>query len=306
MEAIIIFYKYVAIPNVEGIQKWQQKICQNLQLTGRIILAKEGINATIAGKKEFLKTYICLMKKHPFFDNIDYKWSEGSTEHFPRLSIKIKEEIVRLGISPDQISAQDTGIHLTPVEVHELLQNNPKDLIVLDTRNQCEWEIGRFKNSITPKITYFRELPQYIDNNLETFKDKQVLMYCTAGVRCERAAAYLKQKKVAKVVYQIQGGIHRYIEQYPNGFFRGKNYVFDGRISVSVNDDVLGVCFICKKACDTYINCDNTRCNRHYISCQPCQRRLTNFCSSECIAIVEKFPHYKQKIKCVAPINGVF
>jgi len=297
MEAIIIFYKYIAISDVEGIKRWQEKLCKDLQLKGRMILAAEGINATLAGKKRLLDKYIQLMNQHYLFSGIDYKFSDGSGNHFPRLSIKIKQEIVRLGISPSALSAQDAGVHLTPKQAHELLQNKPDDLIVLDARNQCEWDIGHFKDAINPGITYFREFPEYIEKNLETFKNKQVLMYCTAGVRCERATAYLKQKNVALAVYQLYGGIHRYIEQYPNGFFRGKNYVFDGRISVTSNTDVLTNCFICKTPCNDYTNCDNTRCNRHYISCEPCKTTFHNFCSQSCIEIVKQFPHYTQSYK---------
>src|SRR5436189_74799 len=103
-----------------------------------------------------------------------------------------------------------------------------------------------------------------LDENIDTFKDKQVLMYCTGGIRCERASAYLNEKNIAKKVYQMDGGIHRYVEQYPDGFFRGKNYVFDGRVSVRINDDVLGSCAICKTACDDYYNCLNAFCNKHF------------------------------------------
>lgn len=305
MEAIIIFYKYVAIPDVEGIKKWQQKLCQTLQLNGRIILAEEGINATVAGNKNLLDKYMQIMEKHPLFSGIDYKISQGSRNHFPRLSIKIKQEIVRLGIAPTTLTTANTGIHLTPKQVHELLENKSDDLLVLDTRNQYEWEIGHFQGAINPAINYFREFPEYIDKNLEHFKDKQVLMYCTAGVRCERATAYLKEKNVAKEVYQIKGGIHRYIEQYPEGFFRGKNYVFDGRISVESNADILSHCFTCKKPCNEYTNCDNTRCNRHYISCQSCKNALNRFCSKECLNIVKQFPHYLQKEKQEQKTTGI-
>jgi len=295
MEAIMIFYKYVEIPDVEGIKKWQERLCQSLQLKGRMILANEGINATLAGEKRLLDKYMQLMNRHQLFGDIDYKFSEGSREHFPRISIKIKQEIVRLGISPEKLTVKNTGTYLTPQQVHELLQNKPDDLVIFDTRNQCEWEIGRFKDAITPEITYFRELPAYIERNIDVFKDKKVLMYCTAGVRCERATAYLKEKKLSKEVYQIKGGIHRYIEEYPDGFFRGKNYVFDGRISTQSNNDILSTCFTCKKECNEYINCNNTRCNRHYISCDLCKKKLQGFCSDDCLIIVKKFPHYIQK-----------
>jgi predicted sulfurtransferase len=294
MEVILLFYKYVAVSDPEGIKKWQQKICADLELKGRVILAKEGINATLSGEKDRVDRYIALMEVHPLFSGIDYKLSQGARNDFPRLSIKVKDEIVRLGISSTDLTPKQGGVHLSPEEAHTLLQEKPEDLVVLDARNQCEWEIGRFEGAINPGITYFRELPQYIDNTIEQFKDKKVLLYCTGGVRCERATAYLKQKNVAKEVYQVKGGIARYIEQYPNGFFRGKNYVFDGRISVVANNDVLGYCYICQQSCDEYTNCENTRCNRHYISCVSCKEKLYGFCSTECIDIVRQFPHYAQ------------
>ena len=133
-----------------------------------------------------------------------------------------------------------------------------------------------------PDINHFRELPEYIDTHLDQFKDKQVLMYCTGGIRCERASAYLKSKNIAKQVYQIEGGIHRYVEQYPDGFFRGKNYVFDNRITLKVTDDILGTCLICTTLCDNYTNCLNAKCNKHFICCDPCLNKLNNTCNTVC------------------------
>ena len=154
--------------------------------------------------------------------------------------------------------------------------------MILDARNNYEWVIGKFENAITPPIENFRDLPEYLEQNLDQFKDKQVLMYCTGGIRCERASAYLNEKNVAKKVYQLQGGIHRYVEQYPDGFFRGKNYVFDGRISVKINDDILASCTICNVACDDYHNCLNALCNEHFIACIACVEKLANTCSEKC------------------------
>ena len=128
------------------------------------------------------------------------------------------------------VTAKNGGKHLTPEETHNLIAQKPNDLVILDARNDYEWRIGAFEGAIKPDIEHFRQFPKFVDDNLEQFKDKQVLMYCTGGIRCERASTYLKEKGVAKNVYQILGGIHRYAEQYPDGFFRGKNYVFDDRI----------------------------------------------------------------------------
>ncbi len=226
------------------------------------------------------------MNTHPLFGDIDFKDSFGGAEYFPRLRIVVKEEIVKMGISPEKLTAKEGGKHLTPKETHELLQNKPKDLIILDTRNKYEAEIGKFEDAVIPDIKYFRQFPEYIDQNLEQFKDKEVLMYCTGGVRCERATAYLKSKGVAKEIYQIEGGIHRYAEQYPDGFFKGKNYVFDARVAMSVNNDVLGRCLVCNIQCDDYMNCLNAECNNHFIGCADCMLKLNETCSEKCQELV--------------------
>lgn len=288
MGTILLYYKYVEIEYPEIIKKWQRSLCESLGLTGRIIIAHEGINGTVAGTDEATQEYVKAMNEHPLFGNIDFKTAQGGSESFPKLKIKIKNEIVRLGVDPTKVTVKDGGQHLTPDEVHELLSNRPEDLIILDTRNNYESAVGGFVDQIAPDIRYFRELPGYIDENIDQFKDKQVLMQCTGGVRCERATAYLVQKNVAKKVYQIEGGIHRYIEKYPNGFFRGKNYVFDKRITVKVNDDVLGSCYLCQKACDDYYNCLNALCNRHFIGCQPCLEAFESTCSTTCQAVVKE------------------
>ena len=282
MGTILLYYKYVDIEYPEAIKKWQKKLCEELGLTGRILLAQEGINGTVAGSDEAAEAYVTAMNEHPLFGNIDFKKSFGDATAFPKLKISVKDEIVHLGIDTKKVTVKDTGIHLTPEETHNLLSNRPKDLVILDTRNNYESAVGTFTGSIIPDIRYFRQLPQFIDENLDQFKDKEVLMHCTGGVRCERATAYLVQKGVAKKVYQVEGGIVRYTEKFPDGFFRGKNYVFDKRITVKINDDILGSCYGCQKPCDDFINCLNVLCNKHIISCSDCRQNLNDTCSTRC------------------------
>lgn len=282
MGTILLYYKYVDIEYPEAIKKWQKNLCESLGLTGRILLAHEGINGTVAGSDQAAQAYITAMNEHPLFKNIDFKKSVGDSSAFPKLKISVKNEIVHLGIDPQKVTVKDTGIHLTPEQTHQLLSNPPKDFVILDTRNNYESAVGTFTGSITPDIRYFRQLPQFIDENLDQFKDKDVLMHCTGGVRCERATAYLVQKGIAKQVYQVEGGIVRYTEKFPDGFFRGKNYVFDKRITVKINDDILGKCYSCQKPCDDFINCLNVLCNKHFISCSDCKTLLNNTCSTKC------------------------
>jgi predicted sulfurtransferase len=268
--------------------KWQRELCQSLNLMGRILIAKEGINGTLGGSIESIEHYKLIMSQHELFGDIDFKEGQGGASHFPKLKVIVKNEIVKLGLDPEMIKAEDGGIHLTPEQVHELIQSNQDndDFVVLDTRNDYESKIGIFTNAIPCNIKAFREFPQFIDQNIETFKGKKVLMYCTGGIRCERATAYLKLKNVAAEIYQIQGGIHRYIEAYPDGFFRGKNYVFDGRIATAVTNDILAQCEHCQITYDEYTNCFNAECNRQIIVCPPCIEIYHNTCSEECRELV--------------------
>ncbi len=286
MGKILLYYKYVTIEYPKQAVKWQKKICQDLGLTGRILIAHEGINGTLGGSIENTQRYITIMQQHPLFDDIDFKESKGSAACFPKLQVKVRDEVVRLGIPADQLTPKNGGQHLKPEETHALIKQSPDDLVILDARNNFEWEIGKFENTITPDINHFRDFPQYIDEHLDQFKNKQVLMYCTGGIRCERASTYLKQKGVAKKIYQMAGGIHRYAERYPDGFFRGKNYVFDGRVAVKINDDILGTCKICHTTCDDYTNCVNALCNKHFICCANCLKTLKTTCGEKCLSLV--------------------
>jgi predicted sulfurtransferase len=288
MGKILLYYKYVRIEYPKRTLKWQQNLCTNLGLTGRILIGHEGINATVGGSDESIEYYKNAMRKDPLFADIDFKESTGGSECFPRMRIAIRDEIVSLGIPATDLTPEDAGTHLKPHEVHELMTAKPDDLVILDARNKLEWQVGAFTDAIKPEIDTFRELPAYIDEHADLFKDKQVVMYCTGGIRCERASAYLNKKGIAKKVYQIEGGIHRYTEQYPDGFFRGSNYVFDDRVTVKINDDMVGSCELCKTPCDRFTNCLNVQCNKHFIACQDCVTRKKNSCSDACMNLLEE------------------
>jgi len=287
MGNVLLYYKYVAIAYPKHIMKWQKKICRDLSLTGRIIIGHEGINGTVGGTQKNTERYKTIMQKNSLFHNIDFKQSEGDADCFPRLSVIIKDEIVHLGLDPYAITADKDDKYLTPDKTHALIKQHPSDLLIFDVRNKVEWEVGHFQRALKPNINHFRELPQYIDTHLDQFKDKQVLMYCTGGIRCERASTYLKSKNIAKQVYQIEGGIHRYVEQYPDGFFRGKNYVFDNRITLKITDNILGTCLLCTTPCDNYTNCLNAKCNKHFICCDLCLNQLYNTCNTVCYDLVK-------------------
>lgn len=288
MGKILLFYKYVDIENPEAIMAWQRELCESLGLKGRILLATEGINGTVGGSLEATEQYKQAMLGHELFKDVDFKESSGGAEYFPKLQIKVKKEIVCLRLDTKEVSYKDAGTHLTPSQAHKLIESKPEDLVILDGRNNYESRVGTFEDAIKPDINNFRNFPEYIDKNLEQFKDKQVLMYCTGGIRCERASAYLKLKGVAKEVYQIQGGIHRYTEEFPDGYFRGKNYVFDARVTVKITDEILAQCQVCKITYDEYTNCINAECNKQIIVCSDCIKDYHNTCSSDCLNLVKE------------------
>ncbi len=292
MGKILLYYKYTEIQYPKRILKWQKQICTDLNLKGRILIGKEGINGTVGGEDKAIERYMATMRKNEQFADIDFKLSDGDADYFPRMAIKVRDEICALGVDPEKLTVKDGGVHLEPEQVHELLSNKPDDLVILDARNNFESRIGTFTGSITPDISNFRDLPKFIDENPQLFENKQVLMHCTGGVRCERATAYLKTKDIAKEVFQVNGGIVRYTEAFPDGHFRGKNYVFDRRVAVRITDDVLSECDLCDTACDTYTNCVNMKCNAHYISCELCITKTKNTCSAACMELVasEKVP----------------
>ncbi len=286
MGKILLYYKYVNVQDPQAIAEWQKNLCQSLGLTGRVILATEGINGTVGGSDEATAAYVTAMNDHPLFGDIDFKEAIGDERYFPRMKVMIKREIVGLGIDPEKLTVADSGEYLTPQEAHDLMSNPPDDLIILDTRNEYETKIGTFVNAVAPNTRYFREFPAYVDNNLDLLKDKQVLMTCTGGVRCERATAYVKTKGVAKKVMHLKGGIHRYIEQFPEGHFRGANYVFDARISQAANNDLLGTCTQCSKPSDYYENCTNAFCNKQFLTCKNCKELFAGACTQDCATLI--------------------
>lgn len=286
MEKILLYYKYVQIDNPHQIVKQQRKLCEDLGLKGRILIGYEGINGTLVGPEAATQEYKKQTMADERFTGIDFKESPGSLDDFPKLRVVFRKEIVSLGVDPEKLTVDQGGKHLTPEEVHTLLENKPENLVILDTRNNYESAIGTFTGSIIPDIENFRDLPKYIDQNIDQFKDKKVLMHCTGGVRCERATSYLNEKGIAQEVYQIEGGIHRYVEKYPEGHFRGKLYVFDGRVAMKINNDILSDCVNCKKPCDDYTNCVNAQCNKQITQCIDCRKEFQNTCSTSCNELV--------------------
>lgn len=280
---ILLFYKYVEITDPEEVAKTQREICERLNLKGRFIIAKEGLNITLEGLKKDTEEYIKELEKDSRFLNIHYKKSIGTGNAFPKLSIKVRDEIVSAHLKENDINPnQVTGKYITPEELHSWLHSDKKFYIV-DMRNDYEHAIGYFKDSILPPLTNFRDLPKVLPL-LSDLKDETIITVCTGGVRCEKASGFLV-KEGFNNVYQLYGGIVSYMEKYPNEDFLGKLYVFDGRIAVGFNTEsekhtVVGKCVVCSNPADEYIDCKNIHCDgkRHFISCSKCLEEFGGYC----------------------------
>ncbi|XP_030050312.1 thiosulfate sulfurtransferase/rhodanese-like domain-containing protein 2 [Microcaecilia unicolor] len=290
---VLLYYCYCVVEDPWQICAWQRALCQCLHLTGKVRIATEGINGTVGGSKVATNLYIEALLSHPLFkSNLcreDFKTSEGGAHCFPDLRVGVFKEIVPMEIDPNRISYKETGIHLSPEEFHKEVEKylsvtdqSKSDTILLDCRNFYESKIGKFQNSLAPDIRKFSYFPVYVDQNLELFRDKRVLMYCTGGIRCERGSAYLRSKAVCKEVYQLKGGIHKYLEQFPHGFYRGKLFVFDDRYAISSNTEVISECKYCGVAWDQYKLCSTQHCCQLVLTCSMCQGRGLTTCCSVC------------------------
>ncbi len=284
MEKIILYYKFVPIEDTETVMVWQKALCEKLGLTGRILISRHGINGTLGGKLENLKLYTRAMKSHSKFGGITWKWSDGGASDFPRLSVKVREEIVTFGV-PDELKVKAEGVvgggkHLKPKEIHELVKARGDDVVFMDGRNAYEAKIGKFKNAVVPNTRTTKDFINELEKpEMQKLKDKPVVTYCTGGIRCEILSALMKNRGF-KEVYQIDGGIVKYGEEYKDdGLWEGKLYVFDKRMSLGFSDKAkdIGECSLCGAITSNFENCAEVSCNDLILACEKCAREKT-FC----------------------------
>ncbi|XP_074530415.1 thiosulfate sulfurtransferase/rhodanese-like domain-containing protein 2 [Halichoeres trimaculatus] len=287
---VLLYYHYCQVEDPHVICAWQKALCEKLHLTGKVRVATEGINGTVGGTNTATDLYVKAMCSHHVFKmkEEDFKTSDGGAECFTDLRVGVYKEIVPMGVDPDVVSYKRAGVHLEPEEFHKEVKallskgNLNNDTILLDCRNFYESKIGQFQQCLAPDIRKFSYFPDYVDQNLELFRDKKVLMYCTGGIRCERGSAYLRSKDVCKEVYQLKGGIHKYLEQFPDGFYRGKLFVFDERYAISSNNDIISDCRYCGSPWDQYKLCSTQFCCQLVLSCPSCRGAGHTACCPTC------------------------
>lgn len=282
---ILLFYKYVHIENYEEFAKEHLQFCKDLGIKGRILVAEEGINGTLSGTVEQTNTYMETMHADPRFHDLWFKIDESDGHAFKKMFVRPKKELVTWRLDEQIDPNVLTGKHLSPQEWYEAIQQD--DVLIIDGRNDYEYEIGHFRGAIRPGVKTSREFPEWVRNTLSEYKDKKVLMYCTGGVRCEvLSGIFLKEG--FKDVSQLNGGIVTYGKDpvTKGRLWDGKCYVFDERISVPVNrtdeDVVIGKCYHCCKSEDRYVNCANPECNKQHICCTDCESEHKRSCSKEC------------------------
>ena len=291
------FYQYAHLPNPHELRdelflKWEK-----LEVLGRTYIANEGINAQISLPAKNIEAFREDLYTYDFMNGIRLNVAiEQDSFSFLKNKIKVRNKIVADGLNDASFDVTNKGIHLKAKEFNAIIED--PNTVLVDMRNHYESEIGHFKGAITPDVDTFRDSLDIIENDLKQHKeDKNLVMYCTGGIRCEKASAYYKHKGF-KNVYQLEGGIIEYTRQIKEekleNKFLGKNFVFDERRAERISDDIVSKCHQCGVPCDTHVNCKNKGCHLLFIQCNTCQEKMLITCSDECKKIVE-LPEEEQK-----------
>ena len=294
------FYKYFKLGNPKIFRDHLFVTWSKLDVLGRIYIANEGVNAQLSLPKENINEFKETLQDIIPFNNIRLNFAlEHYSKSFLKLTIKIRKKIVADGLDDKTFDVTNIGKHLDAENFNKML--NDSNTVCIDMRNHYESEIGFFKGAIKPNVDTFRESLQIINNELKkNGSEKNYLMYCTGGIRCEKASAYLKHKGL-KNVYQLEGGIIEYSRQVNEkklkNNFLGKNFVFDERRGERISDDIVSNCHQCGEPCDTHVNCSNEACHLLFIQCEKCRQRMKNCCSDECMNIIELSYEEQKKLR---------
>lgn len=293
----ISFYKYAHIGNPSILRNHLFIRWNDLDVLGRIYVAHEGVNAQLSVPAENFNAFKMHLDSITFLENVRLNIAiEQDNLSFLKLKVKVRNKIVADGLNDQSFDVTNKGIHVGAEKFNELIED--PDTVLVDMRNHYESEIGHFKNAITPDVDTFRDSLDIIEKDLADHKeDKKLVMYCTGGIRCEKASAYYKHKGF-KQVYQLEGGIIEYARQVEQqnleNKFKGKNFVFDHRRSERISDEVISNCHQCGKPCDTHENCANEACHLLFIQCQECAEKMDSCCSIECQEVYN-LPYEEQK-----------
>ncbi len=291
MYQVLLYYKFVPIADPEQFADEHRRLCKQLGLLGRILVANEGLNGTVSGTVEQCAAYMDAVHSDERFADMVFKIDDAEQHAFHKLFVRVKKELVTFNPDHDVNPAIKTGKRLQPKEFYEMLQRD--DVVVLDGRTDYEYDIGHFRGAIRPPIDSFRLFPKWIKENLADLKDKHIITYCTGGIRCEKLTAYMLEENFNNV-YQLDGGIVSYGKdpEVKGALWDGYCYVFDNRILVDINhtDDwkATATCYHCDKPAEKLVNCANLDCHRQHPVCRECEELTKRSCSVECMGAVRR------------------
>jgi len=284
----ISFYQYHRIENPKTFRNNLFITWNASDVLGRTYIASEGINAQISVPASNFEAFREQLYAIDFLNGIRLNVAvEQDNKSFLKLKIKVRDKIVADGLNDNTFDVTNKGIHLNASDFNDIIAE--EKTILVDMRNHYESEIGHFEGAITPDVDTFRDSLDIIEQDLkENKEDKSLVMYCTGGIRCEKASAYFKHKGF-KNVYQLEGGIIEYVRQVKSegleNKFHGKNFVFDHRRSERISEEVISQCHQCGAACDTHTNCENAACHLLFIQCESCRKKMNNCCSQDCMEV---------------------
>ena len=274
----ILFYKYVEIEDPENFKEKHLELCKELNLKGKVLVAKEGINGCLSGEDKDCQTYMDKMHDDIRFKDLEFKQGIAKDYTFKRTLVKVRKEIVTSHLDVDMTDKAD---YIEPIDLKEKLDKG-EDIILVDARNDYEFDAGKFENAIQPGIDIFSDFPKLV-KSLEKNKDKQIVTYCTGGIRCEKAATYMKQQGFSNVK-QLHGGIIRYGDVVGDAHWEGKCFVFDRRGAVEIDPEKQETeydqCITCFIPCESKHTCKH--CKKEYIACKTCFPLFKNTCSKFC------------------------
>ncbi len=298
----ISFYQYAKIPNPRLFRDHLYQMWSKLDVLGRVYVATEGVNAQISVPKENFESFKNATNSIEFLKDSRLNLAlEGGEVEFPflKLKIKVRNKILADGLNDETFDVTNKGKHLSAEEFNKLTDD--PETILIDFRNHYEWEVGHFEGAITPDVDTFREsLPLIEEDYLRGNEDKNIVMYCTGGIRCEKASAWFKHRGFDKV-HQLQGGIIKYANDCSEigleNKFIGKNFVFDERRGERISDDIIAVCHQCGELADVHTNCANDACHLLFIQCDSCKTKLENCCSTDCQEIIHLTEEEQRSIR---------
>ncbi|MED4027605.1 rhodanese-related sulfurtransferase [Priestia megaterium] len=281
---VLLYYLYTPIENSEEFTAEHLAFCKELELKGRILIAAEGINGTVSGTVEQTDKYMETMKNDPRFEGIVFKIDEADEHAFKKMHVRHRKELVTLRLEEDVNPLRVTGNYLSPKEFYQAMQD--ENTVVIDARNDYEYDLGHFRGAVRPDIRNFRELPEWIRDNKDQFEDKKILTYCTGGIRCEKFSGWLLEEGFEDVS-QLHGGIVTYGKdpEVQGELWDGQCYVFDERISVPVNQKehvIVGKDHFTGEPCERYVNCANPECNKKILASEENEHKYLRACSHEC------------------------